>query len=135
MSQSLVTYSKSNPIIYSDINYNYGNTAQNNVPLLFNLNAVIEKIINVIFTPLETRHFEPEFGSEFPEIVFTNLTPQNSYTYLVEIESAIREWLPFITLDRAKSSIQGSDSMSAYILYLVYYIAGIQEPQNLTLAY
>lgn len=134
MSMSL-TYSQANPIVYSDVNYNYTNTAYENVPIVYNLSAIKVKIMNVLFTTIGSRHFEPQFGSRFPELPFKNLNPQEAYKYLIEIEAAMAKWLPIITLDRTRSFIYASDAMQAFILKLLFYVEGIQQPQNLTLTY
>jgi phage baseplate assembly protein W len=128
-------YSQANPIIYKDINFAYGLDPNNPDISVYNIKAIIVKIINIVFTPIGSRHFEPEFGSIFPDIVFSNITEKNAYFYLLNIESAIERWLPIVTLDLAESSVQGSDAQSSYIINLKFYIAGISNPQTLTLSY
>ena len=129
------TYSQANPILFKDINYAFGIDPNNTDISVYNINALIVKIINIIFTPIGSRHFEPEFGSIFPDIVFSNISEKNAYYYLLNIEAAIERWLPIVTLDLNESSVQGSDAQTAYIVNLKFYIEGITQPQTLTLSY
>jgi phage baseplate assembly protein W len=129
------TISATNPIVYSDLNYNYGFNGLQSNPLVYNIQAIIVKIINTIFTPLGSRHFEPLFGSEFPDLLFSNIDPVSAYTYMNEILIALSIWVPMVTLDRSNSFISGSNEDTSLYVNLTYYIDGIQSPQTLKLRY
>ncbi len=61
--------------------------------------SVIENMIyNVCYTPIGSRIYEPEFGSNILVIIHEQLI-QETATYLeIELFSAIRRWVPYASM-------------------------------------
>jgi phage baseplate assembly protein W len=129
-----VTISPSNPIVYSDINYNYGFNGLELDPIVYNTQAIVVKIINTLFTPKGSRHFNPLFGND-EQLLFKNINSATAYTYLNKIVYTLSTWVPMVTINRSESYISGSNETSSIYIYLSYLISGIQSPQTLNLRY
>ncbi len=84
------------PTILNDVNLLYSMTSED---FLISGLAVIENMFyNVCYTPIGSRVYEPEFGSNIPALIHEPLI-QETATYIeIELFSAAKRWVPYVSV-------------------------------------
>ena len=117
-------------IVYLDINADYGN--DNNQLLLENILAINGQIINIVLTPIGSVHFEPEFGSNIPGLIFDQPAPFTQLAVETGLFLAINRWLPVVHIDFRNSKIFMADdgSEANYVFQLLYSVERLPGTVN-----
>lgn len=117
-------------IIYLDVNAQYG--VDSNQLLLENVLAINGEILNIILTPIGSVHFEPEFGSNIPGMIFDQPTEFTTWAIEDELLLSLHRWLPVVKVDFTRSNITIiDDNTDANFLFQLYYsVQGIGNPVN-----
>ena len=110
-------------IIYLDVNGQY--TLDTQQLVLENINAINNEIINLVMTSVGERPFEPEFGSELPNIVFDQPTEFSTWVIEDELFKAMNRWLPAVRINFDQSIITPLDNETGYYFRLVYAVVGL----------
>jgi phage baseplate assembly protein W len=98
--------------------------------LLYNLSSnefeirgipVIENMIyNVCYTPIRSRWYEPEFGSNLLIIIHEPLTLETASILEIELYSALKRWVPYIALVIRNTRVVPYADQQTFIAYLNY---------------
>ncbi|HWY34469.1 MAG TPA: hypothetical protein VNX68_07465 [Nitrosopumilaceae archaeon] len=110
-------------ILYLDVNSRYTQDTQQLV--LENINAVNNELINLIMTAIGERHFEPEFGSTLPGLIFDQPTQFTTWIMEDALFKAVQRWLPNVRINFDQSIIAPLDNQTGYYFRLVYSVEGI----------
>lgn len=111
-------------ILYLDINANY--TQDHQQLILDNVNAVNGELLNLILTAIGERHFEPEFGSTLPGLIFDQPTQFTTWIMEDALFKAVQRWLPSVRINFDQSIIAPLDmDIGGYYFKLVYSIVGL----------
>ena len=76
-------------IIYRDVNLDFIHPVSGQVMVDTDLDAIQNSIMNILMTPLGTRPFYPEFGSNVHNMLFEPITVSTTIFLKNEIEVAI----------------------------------------------
>jgi phage baseplate assembly protein W len=131
-----ITGSSASNVVYLDVNINY--LIDQKQITVVNADAIQVKIINVLFTDIGSRPFEPTFGSRFPQLLFSNIKPNGQQAYIIktEIYTALKKWLGgIINLTIGGINVAAYPNQGAYYLSINYAVIGSTTPQNLSLRY
>ncbi len=126
MPVTIITNQRYNKTFIIDVNTQY--TQVPNAPLqLTDINAVNNMIINVLFTSPGEVPFEPQFGAGFLNALFDNTTSQSAATLIHNAYFSLKDWIPWITVDRNNSYIsvnQATSNITCAIIYSINNIPG-----------
>jgi len=125
MSGTLVSprQGKYSRVIYRDVNSQF--TLDGKPLLLDNIHAVNNEIINLILTQVGERHFEPEFGSRLPNLIFDQPIAFTDWLMEDELFIAVNRWLPNVRIDFNRSTIQAMVGEGGYYFKLIYSVIGL----------
>jgi phage baseplate assembly protein W len=110
-------------ILYLDLNSQYTEDGQQLV--LENIAAVNGEILNLIMTPIGSRHFEPEVGSAIPDLLFDQPSTVTIWVMKNKLFEAITRWMPYVQFDYKNSIIVPLQDSSGYYFRLIYSIFGL----------
>jgi len=130
-----VTANSQNNVVYLDVNLSY---REDTNPLTVANDAAIRvKIINLLYTSIGSRPFEPEFGSIVPTLIFSNINPNSKTAFKMEsaIYTAINRWIPEITVTIAGIIVTPIPAQTCYFISINYTIISTGVPSNLSLRY
>jgi phage baseplate assembly protein W len=131
-----ITSSQNSSVVYLDLNLNFGLNV--NQITVTNTDAITVKLVNLLYTFLNSRPFEPEFGSLVPTLIFTGLAPNAKQAYRIEsaIYSAINKWMAgIISVSLGNINVIAVASQSAYFISIPYTIVATNTPKTLNLRY
>ncbi len=76
-----------------------------------NVSQVLTNLRNLLLTAKGERYMLPEFGTEIRLILFENITNEESFINDIkkEISSAIRMWMPFLTINQLDVELNITD--------------------------
>lgn len=112
--------SSNNSLVYmSDININY-NTGDYNI-IVVNEDAITNHLINLLYTPIGSREFEPTFGSNLFRYLQQPITDSNAEFMRLTVLDAIKNWLPIITIHNDSTLFIADKDLPGYIAQLSYY--------------
>lgn len=84
-------------VLFSDLNQ-YNPTES---PLVYNVDDVVQSINNILRTPLGSRMFLPEFGTQLEDLLFELMSDKTSLAIQSAIITGIRLWEPRVALKQA----------------------------------
>lgn len=90
---------------------------------------VINSMIDNILTTIPgDRVYEPEFGSEFPLLLFEPCDEETAWRMETAVYDALKRWLPYITVILGKLNIQPVNDEAAFrcIIHYELKVGGIQ---------
>ncbi len=123
-------------VVYLDLSISYS-LDQSQITVA-NSDAIKVKIVNILYTFLGSRPFEPEFGSLVPTLIFSNIKPNSQQSYKIESEiyASLRKWLSsIINVNISGINVIPVPNESAYFISVSYTVYGLTTPQNLSLRY
>lgn len=103
-----------------DVNTNYG---LNTKPILLNtIDSVNVGLLNLLKTPIGSRRFQPEYGTNLEYYLQEPMDDQTAYLLETHIFSAIPRWMPRIELDLTQTRVSIDQSLPGYQIVLAYKI-------------
>lgn len=118
--------------LYKDIDMKFTkNFISKDIGKKFDVHAVRQAMKNIIYTNLNERPFEPNWGSQIRELMFEPIddTTGNALTRLVQ--QAITNHEPRVDVKRVQVIANQKDN--EYRIYVYYYILGIKDLQEMDL--
>lgn len=109
--------------IYSDLNQREPTEAQKVV----DIRSVYQSIGNILSTPLGTRLFLPEFGSELEQLLFEPMDDITEVKIYDAIVGAIRRWDPRLEINYALTTVEADYDNHRYIIHLSFNIVGLSD--------
>lgn len=84
--------------------------------------AIEQSIENILETPIGSRFFQPEFGSNILNMIYEPLTEDNALVLFFMIVEAIRKWEPRVEVDPVQSRVTINRDDYEYVVAIVYRI-------------
>lgn len=109
--------------IYSDINA-YTPTKR---PILVDVEAVYQSLINILNTPTGVRFFNPEFGSDIEPLLFEPVDDITAMEIRHNLVLAVQRWDPRLELDYNKTQIIPSEDQNRYDVLLAFILRGVSK--------
>jgi hypothetical protein len=92
---------------------------------VYNADAVIQSIRNILMTRKGTRVFNSEFGSNLNDILFDFADPATELRVYAEVIEAVTRWEPRAILDRVKTTVTMEPDNHICWVNLVFSLVGI----------
>lgn len=118
-------------MIYSDVNSN----TQKNRPLVFNVEAVVQAVRNLMRTRKGQRMFLPEYGHELDDGLFELIDETNAMWVYRHIVDIVNRWEPRVEVHTDRSMVQLDYDNNAYEVTLVFSVKGIPDNYEVTEVY
>lgn len=110
---------------FIDVNTNFGRYDR---PLLVNdYDAIANQIYNILSTTIGERIFEPEFGSNLDEFLFSPTDVTTAWLIENEIYRALGRWMPRIEIVRNQTRAIPFPSERYFDVSIYYRIIGIES--------
>jgi len=109
--------------VYSDLNQVDPTDDQQVV----DISSIYQSIGNILSTPIGTRLFVPEFGSELEMLLFEpmdDITEAKIYDAVVE---AIQRWEPRVLVDYGKTTVEADEDNHTYTITISFIIVGLSD--------
>ena len=110
--------------IYSDINQKDDFTTAN---LVLDIASVYQSVTNILATPILTRLFNPEFGSELEDLLFQPMDDITAFEIETFLTSAVDRWENRIIIDTGQSSVIPNYDNHRYDVILVMRVVGLED--------
>lgn len=117
--ETLVT--ETSEVIYKD--FNQKNIGQDT--FIYNMEAIIQSVMNTIFTVPTQRVFRPAVGASLDFAIFAPINEITSSRLRQILIDSVEKWEPRIIVDRNKSYINPNDIDEGYDIFLVYQVRGM----------
>ena len=105
---------------YRDINSNSPTTK----PDLFDVDAIVQNVIDFVFTRKGERIFLPEFGVDIPDLLFELMNDEAATTVFNNIVIGLRKFEPRVRLNNGKSGVYSDYDNNAFYIDLFFEIEG-----------
>ena len=120
------------PIVYSDLSYNPQLNNLGDLSNVNNLDAIKQAVKTIVLTPIGTKLFDPDFGSEALSTLFELSDDTTASDLESNISNALKKYETRITVNFVKVNIlPNSNAMTIEISYL---IQEIQEYDNVVIS-
>ena len=108
-----------------DINLNYSDLSTE--LKVYDVKVINNMIENILLTVIGERHYEPEFGSEIPALIYEPYDEETAYYIEAEIYKCLTRWMPYIDVDtrNTKCIPDGDRGLFAVTIAYVVKISGL----------
>ena len=102
---------------------------------LYDVESIYQSIANILSTSKGERLFLPEFGADYEDLLFKQMTDETEFEILGVITDAISRWEPRVITLWSQSSIVGDQAANTYRveLWLKIKVSGEVEKLNFNL--
>lgn len=107
--------------LYSDLNQA---TAQTQ-PLVVDVDAVKQSLVNILRTRKGERLFNPEFGAQLDDLLFEPIDDITASRILAAVVQGISRWDPRLEVDYGRSVVEAVPEELRYNVTLVISIRGL----------
>lgn len=106
--------------LYSDINVLY--QLSGNPELIFDVDAIRLSLGNLLNTPVGSRFFQPEYGSDHHQLLFELVDEETAYDILLRMDRAVERWEPRVAVDLQKSTVIANPDQNSYEVSIFFLI-------------
>jgi len=110
---------------YSDLDFGLRRDLSNNLKIVTDLDAVVQSIETIFLTPVRSRKFLPEFGSNLDYHLFEVLSVGTAIAIKNEISHAINRWDSRLILTNI--NVIPDYDHNEYSLSIEGYVDGLEE--------
>jgi len=120
--------------MYKDIAFGLNKNEFNDVRLIEDVRSIKQSIYNILMTNKGELHYFPQFGCNIRKYLFEKVNPLTILAIKDEVDFAIRNFEPRVTVVRT-DVYEDEYNANSIIIDLIYYIDTIREEvsQQLTL--
>lgn len=122
----------SDDIIYSDINFDFSETTEGDIDVLYNLDSIRQSIRNIILTPRgsRTKYQDPDFGCGVFDLLMEKMSTVTELLIKEEIETALDNYEPRVEV--VEVSVDGKTE-NTYEILIKYKILAVDLPDELVM--
>lgn len=118
--------------IYSDLDLTFNrNPATGDISLLYDAQAVIKSIRNLLQTNFNERPMQPDLGSNLDAHLFELATAITASSIQTEIKNVINNYEPRATIQNI--NVIAMEDQNAFYIELSVFIGNSTQPSNITL--
>ena len=116
--------------LYKDIDMKFTkNFISKDIGKKYDVNAVRQAMKNIIYTNLNERPFEPNWGSQIRQLMFEPIDDTTGNALERLIQQAITNHEPRVNMQRVQ--VLANQAQNEYRVYVYYYILGIKDLQEM----
>lgn len=90
------------------------------VDKLYGFNAINNMMVNVLYTRIGERDFEPEFGSNTIDLLFEPNDEVNAEVVEIEIYDQLQRWVPYIDITISGIIVQPVPDQQLFRIAFIY---------------
>jgi phage baseplate assembly protein W len=105
---------------YRDINASTPKTK----PDLFDVEAIVQNVVDFVFTRKGERLFLPDFGVDIPDLLFELMDDEAATTVFNNIVVGLRKYEPRVQLNNGQSGVFADFDNNAFLIDLFFEIEG-----------
>lgn len=120
--------------MYKDIEFSLKKNEYNDAKLIEDVQSVKQSVRNILMTNKGELHYFPQFGCNIRKYLFEKVNPLTILAIKDEVDFAIRNFEPRVTMIRT-DVYEDEYNSNSIVIDLIYYVDAIREDvsQQLTL--
>lgn len=118
--------------LFSDFDFNFAMLpGTQDIAKKNNVEAIKQSIRNILMTDNYSRPFDPDFGSQINQLLFSLWTPLSKASLIRVISDAIKNYEPRVRLD--KIDVNDRSTSNAIDVSIYFTIVNVNTPVSLTI--